>query len=89
MECRNVDRVGVPIASSALNHDRNEGCCSVAPQKSRAIVPDKFKADSVVPDVIFLGSILRLHPSRDLTSSVPGVTCPTQDLPVVLRTFRI
>ena len=90
MECCNVARVGTLIVSSTVNHDCNEGCCSVAPQKSPApIVTDKLKADSPAPDSIFAIPILKLHTSRNLSSSVLGAICSTQDLPVLLRTFRI
>jgi len=90
MQCCNVDRVGASIASSAVNQDCNEGCCSVAPQRSPSpSVPDKLKADSVAPDAVFAVLILKLHPPNNPTCPVLGANCPSQDLPVLFHTFRI
>ena len=90
MQCCNVDRVGTSIASSAVNQDCNEGCCSVAPQRSPSPnVPDKLKAASVAPDAVFAVFILRLQPPGNRTCPVLGANCPSQDLPVLLHTFRI
>jgi hypothetical protein len=90
MECCKVDRVGTAIASSAVNQDCSEGCCSVAPQNPPSPgLPDKFKADSVAPDSIFAVLILKLHTSQNLTSAVLVAIRPTEDLPVLHRTFRI
>jgi hypothetical protein len=90
MQCCNIDSVETPSASSAVIQDCNEGCCSVAPQESPAPnVSDKLKADSVAPDAAFAVLILRLHPSRCANSPVLGAISPSQDLPVLLHTFRI
>jgi hypothetical protein len=90
MECCNVDHVGTPAAAPAIVQSCDEGCCSVVPQNSPApIISDKFKVDSAGPATFHNLAVLSLHTPRELAMHQIYPTDRTQDLPILLQTFRI
>jgi hypothetical protein len=92
MECcaNGIDHIGAPTALSTAIQNCEEGCCSVAPQNPPApIAPDKFQADS--PWQLASHNVAALSLQAQPESAAQQITPAdrTQDLPVLLHTFRI
>ena len=90
MECCDVDHVNAGSTLPAVVQDCDEGCCSVAPQKSPVpVIPDKFKADSAGLDTPLAVGSLGAYSLSDVAAPVVVATGRSLDLPVLLHTFRI